>query len=67
MLLLVALNWFNPFVWMFFNEMKMQQELEVDMDVLAEGIDRRNYQMSLLQVCVQNSRWLMVQSAFGWP
>ena len=65
MLLLVALNWFNPFVWKFFNEMKMQQELEVDMDVLAEGIDRRKYQMSLLQVCVQNSRWLMVQSAFG--
>ena len=65
MLLLVALNWFNPFVWMFFSEIKMQQELEVDMDVLAEGIDRRDYQMSLLQVCVQNSRWLMVQSAFG--
>ncbi|MBO4607143.1 MAG: M56 family metallopeptidase, partial [Prevotella sp.] len=65
MLLLVALNWFNPFVWMFFSEIKMQQELEVDMDVLAEGIDRRHYQMSLLQVCVQNSRWLMVQSAFG--
>ena len=65
MLLLVALLWFNPFVWMFFNEMKMQQELEVDSDVLADGIDRRNYQMSLLQVCVQNSRWLMVQSAFG--
>lgn len=65
MLLLVALLWFNPFVWMFFSEMKMQQELEVDMDVLAEGIDRRKYQMSLLQVCVQNSRWMMVQSAFG--
>ncbi len=65
MLLLVALHWFNPFMWMFFSEMKMQQELEVDMDVLAEGIDRRNYQMSLLQVCVQNSRWMMVQSAFG--
>ena len=65
MLLLVALLWFNPFVWMFFGEMKMQQELEVDMDVLSDGIDRRNYQLSLLQVCVQNSRWLMVQSAFG--
>ena len=65
MLLLVALHWFNPFVWLFFNEMKMLQELEVDMDVLADGIDRRNYQMSLLKVCVQNSRWLMVQSAFG--
>lgn len=65
MLLLVALNWFNPFVWMFFNEMKIQQELEVDTDMLAEGIDRQSYQMSLLKVCVQNSRWLMVQSAFG--
>ena len=65
MLFLVAFNWFNPFVWMFFSEMKMQQELEVDMDVLEKGIDRRNYQMSLLKVCVQNSRWLVVQSAFG--
>lgn len=65
MLMLVALNWFNPFVWMFFSEMKMQQELEVDTDMLSKGVDRKNYQMSLLQVCIQNSRWLMVQSAFG--
>ncbi len=65
MLLLVALNWFNPFVWLFFSEMKMQQELEVDSDMLTEGIDRQSYQMSLLQVCIKNSRWLMVQSGFG--
>ena len=65
MLLLVAVNWYNPIAWFFFNEMKMQQELEADSDVLAEGIDRHDYQTSLLKVCVQNSRKLMVQSAFS--
>ena len=65
MLILLAVNWYNPIVWKFFSEMKMQQELEVDADVLEEGIDRHDYQMSLLKVCVQNSQWLMVQSAFS--
>ena len=63
--LLLAVNWFNPFVWLFFGEMKLQQELETDADVLATGIDRRRYQMSLLEVAVQHSRWLIVQTAFG--
>ena len=63
--LLLAVNWFNPFVWVFFNEMKLQQEMETDGDVLSTGIDRCRYQMSLLEVAVQHSRWLIVQSAFG--
>ena len=63
--LLLAVEWFNPFVWLLFGELKLQQELEVDADVLAQGIDRQRYQLSLLQMTVQNSRWLLVQSAFG--
>ena len=63
--LLLAVNWFNPFVWLFFNEQKLQQELQVDNDVLAQGVDRERYQLSLLQVAIRHSRWLMVQSAFG--
>lgn len=63
--LLLAVNWFNPFVWLFFGELKLQQELEVDADVLKQGIDRRRYQLGLLQMTVQQSRWLLVKSAFG--
>ena len=63
--LLLAVNWFNPFLWLFFNEMKLQQELETDADVLSTGINRRRYQMSLLKTAVQGSRWLIVQSSFG--
>ena len=63
--LLLAINWFNPFVWLLFNELKLQQEFEVDADVLAQGIDRQQYQLSLLQMTVKQSRWLLVQSAFG--
>jgi hypothetical protein len=40
--LLVAFNWFNPFVWMFLYELRMQQELEADSDVLSEGIPAKD-------------------------
>ena len=63
--LLLAAGWYNPFVWLFFGELKLQQELEVDADVLTQGIDRQRYQLSLLQMTVQQSRYLLVQSAFG--
>lgn len=63
--LLLAVNWFNPFAWLFFDELKLQQELEVDADVLSQGIDRQRYQLGLLQMTVQQSRWLLVKSSFG--
>ena len=63
--LLVAINWYNPFVWLLFSEMRLQQELEVDTDVLATGIDRKAYQLSLLSVCTQEGRWILLRTAFG--
>ena len=63
--LLLAVNWFNPFVWLFFREMKLQQECEVDHDILTQGIDRVDYQMSLLKVCVGHNSWRLIQSSFG--
>lgn len=62
---LLAANWFNPFVWLFFREMKLQQECEVDHDILAKGINRIDYQMSLLKVCIGNGNWRLIQSSFG--
>lgn len=62
--LLVCLNWYNPFAWMLFSEMRLQQELEVDSDVLSSGIDRVQYQMSLLSISTQRGKWLLPQQAF---
>ena len=62
--LLLCLNWYNPFAWLFFSEMRLQQELEVDNDVLASGIDREQYQMSLLSISTQRGKWLLTQQAF---
>ena len=61
---IVALNWFNPFVWLFFCEMHLQQELEVDADVLASGVNREAYQLSLVSMAVRQGKWILTQSAF---
>ena len=63
--ILLAANWFNPFVWLFFREMKLQQECEVDHDILSQGTNRMDYQMSLLRVCLDNNNWRLTQSSFG--
>lgn len=63
--LVVVFNWYNPFVWLFFSEMHLQQELEVDGDVLSQGVDREAYQLSLLKVCTQSGKWILLRSAFG--
>lgn len=64
--LLVALNWYNPFAWLLFGEMRLQQELEVDADVLHSGADREAYQLALLRVCVgQPGKWILMRSTFN--
>ena len=62
---LTALNWYNPFCWMLFRELQLQQELQVDGDVLSKGIDRAAYQYSLLRASMLNSRAVWILSAFG--
>ena len=61
---LLSLCWFNPFVWLFFQEMRLQQELEVDGDVLAEGVDSYDYQLSLVNMAVKPGKWLMTRSSY---
>ncbi|MBQ6064075.1 MAG: M56 family metallopeptidase [Prevotella sp.] len=62
--LIGCVNWYNPFVWLFFREMRLQQELEVDTDVMREGIDRVEYQMSLLSISTKQGKWILTQHAF---
>ncbi len=63
--LLTAMQWFNPFAWMLLDELRLQQEMEVDGDVMESGVDREDYQMSLLRVCVGQSRWVLIQTGYG--
>lgn len=62
---IIAIQWFNPFVWMLLNELKLQQEMEVDAELMQSGVDREAYQMSLLHVCSNSGRWVLMQTAFG--
>ena len=61
---LVAMGWFNPFLWLFFREMHLQQELEVDADVLSQGVDRQAYQLSLVTMALGQGKWILTRSAF---
>ncbi len=62
---LLAINWYNPFCWVLFREMRLQQELQVDGDVLRQGVDRMAYQYSLLRASMQGGRPVWILSAFG--
>lgn len=63
--LLQSFGWFNPFVWLFANELKVQQEMEVDCDVIESGRNREQYQMNLLRICLHGNRWMQIMPAFG--
>ena len=64
-LVLVAMNWYNPFCWWFYNELHLQQELQVDGDVLCQGVDRKAYQYSLLRATMLGGGPVWILSAFG--
>ena len=62
---LVAVNWYNPFCWVLYRELHLQQELQVDGDVIRQGIDRKAYQYSLLRATMQSGGPVWILSAFG--
>ena len=62
---LLAFNWYNPFCWLLFRELHLQQELQVDGDVIRQGVDRKAYQYSLLRASMQGGGPVWILSAFG--
>ena len=62
---LLAVNWYNPFCWLLLREMRLQQELQVDGDVIRQGVDRTAYQYSLLRASMQGGGPVWILSAFG--
>ena len=44
--LFIAVNWYNPVAWLLRYEMKRNHEFEVDREVVAQGSDMAEYQLS---------------------
>ena len=48
---MMILQWFNPFVYLYKKELQSLHEYQADRDVVATGIDKKNYMMLILQQC----------------
>jgi beta-lactamase regulating signal transducer with metallopeptidase domain len=62
--LMSALLWFNPFVWIMRNAVQLVHEYLADEGVIASGIDKVQYQQSLLDH-ITELRLLSVTSTFN--
>ena len=49
--LMKVFQWFNPFVYLYKKELQSLHEYTADHDVVADGVDKRNYMMLILQQC----------------
>ena len=48
---MMILQWFNPFVYKYKKELQSLHEYQADRDVVATGVDKKNYMMLILQQC----------------
>ncbi len=48
---MIILQWFNPFIYLYKKELQSIHEYQADRDVVATGVDKRNYMMLILQQC----------------
>ena len=49
--LMMIIQWFNPFIYLYKRELQSLHEYMADRDVVATGIDKQNYMMLILQQC----------------
>ena len=48
---MMIVQWFNPFIYLYKKELQSLHEYQADRDVVATGIDKKNYMMLILQQC----------------
>ena len=48
---MMILQWFNPFIYLYKKELQSLHEYQADRDVVATGVDKKNYMMLILQQC----------------
>ena len=46
---MMILQWFNPFIYLYKKELQSLHEYQADRDVVATGVDKKNYMMLILQ------------------
>lgn len=51
------IQWFNPFIWLFKNELQRVHEFQADEYVLKSGIDAQKYQLLLIKKSVGELRF----------
>ncbi|WP_080904714.1 M56 family metallopeptidase [Parabacteroides sp. Marseille-P3160] len=61
----VALQWFNPAVWLLKKEIQHIHEYEADAEVLGRGMDARQYQLLLIRKAVGAGRFYSVVNGFN--
>ena len=49
--LMIILQWFNPFIYKYKKELQSIHEYQADRDVVATGVDKKDYMMLILQQC----------------
>jgi TonB family protein len=49
--LMIILQWFNPFIYRYKKELQSIHEYQADRDVVATGVDKKDYMMLILQQC----------------
>ena len=49
--IMMILQWFNPFIYLYKKELQSLHEYQADRDVVATGVDKKNYMMLILQQC----------------
>lgn len=49
--LMMILQWFNPFIYLYKRDLQSLHEYMADHDVVATGVDKKNYMMLILQQC----------------
>jgi len=60
--ILVILFWFNPFVWMLRSLLSKNLEFLTDSSLLKKGVEKENYQLSLLKVSTSNQPFNLTTS-----
>ena len=48
---MMILQWFNPFSYLYKKELQSLHEYQADRDVVATGVDKKSYMMLILQQC----------------
>ena len=55
-------HWFNPFMWLLRNDLKLIHEFQADKAVLNTGIDAKKYQLLVLEKSVGERRFALANS-----